>query len=148
MFQITTIQGVLPIYSIEIKIQWPNFSRTPLIMTLSLDLVARGSGITCLGHIRTPVRGFSLPKVFPFGMISVYVAHMLDTFSNTPCQRRCNTTPIGFGGWVEVLIKINWNWLRCCKLAQFGDKLLRPATIKLLNCNDFGLPNLFSTVPP
>ena len=68
---------------------------------------------------------------------------MIDIFSNISRQRRFNTTPIGFGGWVEVFIKVNWNWLRCYKLAQFGGRLLRPATRNLFNYNDFVLPIIF-----
>ena len=120
MFQITMIQGVIHICSINIKIQQQYFPRTPLIITLPLDLVARGFVITWLAHRLPQGRGFVLLKVFPARMISVYVAHMIDIFSNISRQRRCNTTPIGFGGWVEILIKINWNWPRCCKYSQFG----------------------------
>ena len=87
--------------------------------------------------------GFVLLKVFPVGIISVYVAYILDFFSNISCQCRCNTTPIGFGGWVQVLIKINCNWMWCFKLSQFYGKLIRPATSKFLNCNDFGLTIIF-----
>ena len=139
------LQGVLPIYSINIKIQRTDLHITLLITTLSLYLVNRGFVITCLAHRRPTGRGSVLPKVFPVRMISVYVAHMIDIFSNIYRQRICNTTPIGFCGWVEVLIKINWNWLWCCKLAQLGGKFFRPATSKFLNCNDFGLPIIIST---
>ena len=134
------LQGVLPIYSINIKIQRTDLHITLLITTLSLYLVNRGFVITCLAHRRPTGRGSVLPKVFPVRMISVYVAHMIDIFYNISRQHRCNTTPIGFGGWVEILIKINWNWPRCCKYSQFGGKLLRPSTSKLVNCDDFILP--------
>ena len=148
MFQITMIQGVLPIYSIKIKIQWTYFPCTPLIMNLLLDLAARGFVITLLAHINPPGREFVFLKVFSVRMITIYVAHMLDIFSNISRQHRCNTTHIGFGCRVEVFIKINCNWLCCCKLAQLDGKLLLPATSKSLNCNSFGLLIILSTDIP
>ena len=148
MFQITMLQEVLPTYSVKIKIQWPDLSHTPLIKTLPLDLVSRCFVTTCLSHRWPPGRGFVILKVFTVNIISVYVVHILDIFSNISHQLRCNTTPIGFGGWVEVLIKINRNFLRCYKLVQINGKLLRPAIRKLLNCNDFGSPIIISTGMP
>ena len=142
------LQGVLPIYSIEIKIQWPYFPCTPLIITLPLYLVARVFVRTCVVHRRPPGNISVLLKIFPVGMISFYVAHILDICFNISHQRRWNTKPIGFSGWFEVLIKIDRNWLHCCQLAQFGGKLLFSTTIKFLNCNGFGLPIIFYTGMP
>ena len=145
MFQIKMLQGVLPIYSIEIKIQCTDYLHTPLIMIMPLDLVDIGFFITWLAHRQPPERGFIIPEVFTVRIISVYFAHMIDIFYRISSQLRWNTTPIGFSRWVEVLIKINWNWMPCCKLAQFGGELLHPTTSKLLNCDDFRLPIIFYT---
>ena len=80
MFKTTLIQGMIPIYIIDIKIQWTDLPCTPLTTTLPFDLVTRGFVITCLFHRQTQGRGFILLKAFPVGMISVYVEHMLDIY--------------------------------------------------------------------